>query len=244
MLRLRSSLNLESTEEGQRLSPQGTQRITEETGAFDAIRKHESGSASVVPHPFGVGKDVAFHRGFEFGFAGGSLQVELQVEREQFEVVAVRSAGGRAGTVVSRLGEVVFTLGGAIGQRTFPRYGFGKAAQIGRDVPDRPVIPVADRGVGIVGQEREGLGAGGRIGPHKSRRDVGAIAGEFFRDVSAVGKAWTGEGERYGFASAELLEWLGEDGGVRRRQKQGERDSGCGGEKVGFLFHVRVVSGG
>src|ERR1700691_1002777 len=51
--------------------------------------------ACVAAHPLGLCQNVAFHGGFELGFSDVAFEIELGVEGEDFEIVAMRLARRR-----------------------------------------------------------------------------------------------------------------------------------------------------
>src|SRR5215469_10398826 len=72
---------------------------------------------------------------------------------------------------------------------------FGKAVRTCGNVPDCPMIPAANWCVGIVDENRKGLGSHWGIGPDKLRRAVGTVASELLRDVAAIRKTGAGKGQ-------------------------------------------------
>src|SRR6266478_3039491 len=67
-------------------------------------------SAAVLARQFRLGKDVAVHRAFRFGFCGARFEVESCVESIQFEEITMRLPGRRTRPAVSDLSEIVSSL--------------------------------------------------------------------------------------------------------------------------------------
>jgi len=121
------------------------------------------------------------------------------VERVQLEEVAVRLAGRRAGPAVADLAEVVAALGRA--PQLLERFSLGEVlrqrGQRGRQIEEHPMHPRAGGRVGVVDDEREGLGRGRRPAPGELRREIGPVTGVLDGNRRARGERGAGEGERH-----------------------------------------------
>ena len=144
------------------------------------------GQSALEPaHHFRLGEDVPFHCRFDHLLGRTWFQAEFAVEGVQLEVVAMRLAGRRAGSAVSRLVEVVLPLDAAARDRFRLRHSFRKLAGAGRKVIGHPMHPRADGRVGIVGDQCETLRSGRRLVPAQRRRNIRTRAGVLGRDVAA-----------------------------------------------------------
>src|SRR5215469_4527211 len=116
---------------------------------------------------------------------------------------------------------------------------FGKAVGTRRNVPDCPVIPASNWCVGIVEENRKGLGSVWGIRPDELRRAVGIVASELLRNVAAIRKTGAGNGQGH----RRLGRFC--SGGKRNRMPwhQTEQCGGCEGDQTDRVPFEEMVAG-
>ena len=100
-------------------------------------------------------------------------------------VVVVAVPGWRAGSAVPGLPKIVDALASPARQIVCLRHTFGKLSCARRQVIHGPVDPGTTRCVGVVHDQGEALGVGGRPAPVQRRRGISSLAGEFPREIAA-----------------------------------------------------------
>ena len=135
----------------------------------------------VAPHELRLPDHVAFHGGIEFLAACSRLEIQLLIEREDFEKVAVRS-GRRTRAAIARLSKTT----SAFDSRR--RTTFGDRFGLRINVPHQPVREQPTRRVGIIHDQRQRFRFRWHTFDFQWRTCIGPVTGEFPRNVSAFGK--------------------------------------------------------
>src|ERR1700722_16721708 len=81
---------------------------------------------SVFPYQLGLAQNVTFHRLFQLIFAGSSLQIELDIQRVEFEKITVRRTRRRARATIACLAKTAAALQRAIGELLLLLHSFGE----------------------------------------------------------------------------------------------------------------------
>src|SRR6266850_4520778 len=157
------------------------------------VKREADASATVSANEFCLRQDVPLHSAFDLGLRRTGLEIQLGIERVQFEEIAVRLTRRRTRPAVSDLSEIVSALPRAAGKLFLLRHPLRKFFCVCGNVVQNPVHPGAYGGVGIIHDERKALCLCRRIAPGKFWRDVRAVTCEFFRDGFASGKSRGGQ---------------------------------------------------
>src|SRR5437667_6379530 len=191
---------------------------------FSFARQREvETSAAIFANEFGLRQDVALHGAFDVGLRRAGVQAEFRVEGIQLEEIAMRLARRRARTAIASFAEIIPALARSARKLILLRHSFRKFSRIRRKIVEHPVDPGSCGSVGIVHDQRKGLGIYRRIIPFQLRRNVRAVTSKFFRDRLAGGKGRAGNLQRHG--SSFLL---GKDlFGRPRRKAESESNEDC-----------------
>src|SRR5207245_1938345 len=158
----------------------------------------------IFSHPLSFCQSASLDRLFDFLLARARLQIKYRLQRIKFEEITMRLSRRWTGTVVANLAKIVATLAFAAGEFVHFADPFGQARRRNGNVEQNPVSPGSGGSVGIIGNQRVRLRAGGRSIPAKFRRNVCIITGEFLGNVSAIGKTCTGNSECHRSCSLRL----------------------------------------
>ncbi len=152
----------------------------------DVIRGFIPTSSFLIPnssflrirsHRFAFGEDVAVH-GVQQLIAGGFAgNVNLRVERIEFEIIPVRLPRRRTRAAVAHLLEIVHALPRAVRELIALREIFCKSALSRGNVIDDPMNISSAGRVWVFEKNREALSSLWRAAPGKRGRDVLALTG-------------------------------------------------------------------
>src|SRR5579875_245213 len=162
-------------------------------------------STAILPHELALGQNVAIHgcNYLVLGCAGG--EVKLRVQGIELKEIAVRLARRRGWAAVADLAEVVPALLGAAGKLLLGWHSFFQFALIGRKIEKHPMDPGFPRGVGVIADQGETLGARRRFRPAQGRRYVLTVSSVLFRNGCPFTKGCAAQLDPHGCAS---LSWV------------------------------------
>src|SRR5438046_55831 len=105
-------------------------------------------SPPVFAKEFGLGNDVALHRPFQVSLCNAWFEIQLRIERIQFEKISVWLTRRRTRPAVADFAEVISALARAAGKLLLARQPLRKFPCVRGNVIQNPVPPTAPWGAG------------------------------------------------------------------------------------------------
>src|SRR5947207_6949494 len=141
----------------------------------------------IASHQFALRDHVAFHGGIHIATFRAGFQIEHLVEREDFEIIAVRS-GRRLRSVVALAWKIIGSLKASFGHAVLRNL---RCFRI--DVPNQPMREQSDRRVRIVHDQCQAPGFRRRAFNSQFRITILPILTEFLRNGSTFLKCGTSD---------------------------------------------------
>src|SRR5438067_4022954 len=130
------------------------------------------------------------HGGVEFGAAGTGFQFQFNVERDDFEKIAMRS-GGRTWSAVIAFTKIICALDSGSGRTVL-----GHSSRSSNDVPDEPVRKQTARRIRIIDNQDQRFRFIRDATDLQFRADVRSVTGEFRGNIAASLKGRAGDRDR------------------------------------------------
>src|SRR2546430_1836369 len=130
------------------------------------------------------------HGGVEFGAAGTGFQFQFNVERDDFEKIAMRS-GGRTWSAVIAFTKIICALDSGSGRTVL-----GHSCRFWIDVPDDPVRKQTARRIRIIDNQDQRFRFIRDATDLQFRTDVRSVTGEFRGNIAASLKGGNGDRDR------------------------------------------------
>src|SRR5437762_4878517 len=130
------------------------------------------------------------HGGVEFGAAGTGFQFQFNVERDDFEKIAMRS-GGRTWSAVIAFTKIICALDSGSGRTVL-----GDSCRFWIDVPDDPVRKQTARRIRIIDNQDQRFRFIRDATDLQFRTDVRSVTSEFRGNIAASLKGGAGDRDR------------------------------------------------
>src|SRR5437660_12069742 len=144
----------------------------------------------IASHQFALRQNMTAHGGVEFGAARTGFQFQFNVERDDFEKIAMRS-GGRTWSAVIAFTKIICALDSGSGGTVL-----GHSCRFWIDVPDDPVRKQTARRIRIIDNQDQRFRFIRDATDLQFRTDVRSVTGEFRGNIAASLKGGTGDRDR------------------------------------------------
>src|SRR5438477_4563240 len=144
----------------------------------------------IARHQFALRQNMTAHGGVEFGAAGTGFQFQFNVERDDFEKIAMRS-GGRTWSAVIAFTKIICALDSGSGRTVL-----GHSCRFWIDVPDDPVRKQTARRIRIIDNQDQRFRFIRDAADLQFRTDARSVTGEFRRNIAASLKGGAGDRDR------------------------------------------------